>query len=133
MSAQYFILPINPGNWEHNTSSLQIDPQELRNALQKRWSDVQFVINHNFALRWIFHHLGAPGAAYYTLHNDRQFISFYNDIYFREFLIWFRQFIPETHPLYFLTSAHSEDDFLELTLNTTEADIDYYLEHPKTS
>src|SRR5688572_32337427 len=126
MSQSLFIVPINPGDWKNSQSDLRIDPQELQIALQTQWPETECYkppSDSTYVLRWTFHHKGE--RSYLAgLQSGQQFISFGPDAYFVEFSLWYRTFVPADYALFLTFSAFPETDYLELSDNTTESDIE---------
>ncbi len=133
MSNSCFITPYDPKAWEDPDdkrekpkSDLKIWREIFRTALIDRWTSAE--VQEDYFGGWILTKgkatpQGISDEVRILLHDDHQVVSFNNHLspLTLEFILWYREFVPERYPLYFFDSTSW--DRLLLTTKTSAADI----------
>lgn len=129
MAIQFFITPYRPPHWKTATSDLQIDIGEFETALRKQWNEVEIETTSTGGLLWRIVENGNVGF-FGGLQSNKQIISFSpgNWTTFKDFVLWYRNFIPARYQLYFFNS--SSWNSLEITENTTKQEIEDLISRP---
>jgi hypothetical protein len=124
MSIHYFITPYPPTEWESAVSSLNIDPSQFAKDLLQRWPEATLELDDS-GVSWKIPEEESSGF-HGRLQNNHQIVTFLlgNRIVVQDFVLWYRNLVPNTYPLY-LFNASSWDSF-ELLISTSRTEMANY-------
>jgi hypothetical protein len=123
MSITFAITPYEPSSWATVVSDLRLDIDTFKSALLTRWRSAKCQAVPEGGLLWEIPE-NDGGVFWGILHSDHQVVTFKpgNWTEYREFILWYRQQVPELYPLYFFNTISRKS--LLVTSQTTIDDIE---------
>lgn len=134
MSTSFFISAIDPSVWDsvqddngNPISDLKIDAELYESELLKKWCFAKIIRNtsEHYVLWWTLDLENSPGPEG-GLQADFQTVSFKYHKVFVEFVLWHRELISPSYPLYLFNDS-SFPFHLVLTPETTTQEVEQYL------
>lgn len=126
MSRQFIITPYEPKHWETAVSGLRIDTEVFGRRLVEQWKNAQITLSAKGGLLWQIPEDESAGF-FGELQSNNQIVTFGpgNWTIYKDFILWYRQQVPENYPLYFFNSTSLES--LIITSTTTPVDIERFI------
>lgn len=131
MSIHFIVTPYDPIDWENQTSDLSIEAEQFSDSLKKQWPNVTIEITTNGGLKWNIP-LDESAGFFGALQSNKQVITFGPGdwIFFREFVMWYRNQVPDNYTLYLFNS--SSTDNLPITTSTVIEDVNDFVDRSKS-
>ncbi|MEL7433909.1 MAG: hypothetical protein AAFN11_08170 [Chloroflexota bacterium] len=133
MSTKYFIFPADTNLWKvpgepknRPKPTLQINSRDFATALKKKFP---FAIRHGETGYKLNAEKSEAGVEVYVLPVEEIYTTAYMTPYgdnLVEFILWYRNYVPDEHELY-LNGFHKSFEGLELTSETTQEDIESFM------